>query len=71
MRKIKDSIVKFIIILSSVISVGILVAILAFVFGKGLGQISKDFFVNEYNSSSYYLSFNAQSTESDVGERII
>lgn len=68
MRKIKDTIVQFIIILSSIISVGILVAILTFVFGKGLGQISKDFFVNEYNSSSYYLSFNGENTESNVGE---
>lgn len=68
MRKIKDSIVQFIIILSSLISVGVLIAILGFVFGKGLGQINKEFFVNEYNSSSYYLSFNAENIESNVNE---
>lgn len=68
MRKVKDNIARFLIILSSVISVGILVAILGFIFINGIGQISKQFFINNYNSSSYYLSFNAENTESNITE---
>ena len=68
MRKVKDNLVKFVILLSSLICVGVLVVILGFILVNGSGKISKEFFTNEYNSTSYYLNFDIEPIKSNITE---
>ncbi|MPW26007.1 phosphate ABC transporter permease PstA [Alkalibaculum sp. M08DMB] len=59
MRKAKDYLAKILIYLSSFITVGVLLAIIAYIFINGIGLINWSFFTNEYNDKTYYLQFEA------------
>lgn len=53
-KRIKENLLKSIIYLSTIVTVGILVIIVGFVFGKGASKLDKNFFTNVYDQSTSY-----------------
>ncbi|WP_195251284.1 phosphate ABC transporter permease PstA [Romboutsia sp. 1001713B170207_170306_H8] len=51
MRKLKDNILKFLIYLSAVFTVGTLAIIVGYIFTKGIGKLNLQFLISDYSSS--------------------
>ena len=51
MRKFKENILKFLIYLSAIFTVGTLAIIVGYIFAKGVGKLNLHFLISDYSSS--------------------
>ena len=61
-RKLKDNVMNALIWLSAAISVGVLIAIVTFIFSNGWSKISWDFLTNDYEAKTQYVKVSSQAT---------
>lgn len=66
MRKFKDNLMKLFIYSSSLITVGILVFIVGYIFINGIGMINFSFLTREYNDKTFYVFFDSHESQSTM-----
>ena len=58
MRRAKELLFNILVWASAIFTVGILIAIIGFIFIKGIGKINLDFLISNYDASNYNISIS-------------